>query len=64
MTKDEVSRIVDVPFPTIVRICSDAGSLIAMLSLLYYKGVEEGLAQAHAAYNTMFRDYNKVTLEN
>lgn len=64
MTKDEVSRIVGVPFPAIVRICSDEESLVAMLSLMYHSGTIEGQEQTLKAYNEMFKGYNKVTLEN
>ena len=59
--KQDILRVSAAKLTTLAQ---DPNGLARIISLAYNQGIAIGHLKADRAYNQMFRDYNKVTLEN
>lgn len=64
MTPEEISKLMQMPFSELVKVCRDPETLAYVISLAVNMGLKLGREQAHNHYNRMFRSQTKLTVEN
>ena len=57
-------EIVNIPIGKLVEVANDPTMLALIISTAFNQGIQTGHLRAHTNINEMYRDYNKVTLEN
>jgi hypothetical protein len=64
MTKQEIAKILQMPFPELAKLCHDPKELATVLSYAINMGINIGQRQAHEAQNRLLRGYNEVIISN
>jgi hypothetical protein len=64
MNKEEISKLLKLPFPELARICQSPETLASVLSLAIKIGIGLGQKKTCEDYGKAFRGYTKILLSN
>ena len=65
MTEQEITIILNIgPFDKIANLCNDRQILLAILAVMYHKGVQAGMKEAHDDFNQILNSQKFSHVEN
>ena len=64
MNEQEIATILNIPYDKVFTLCCDRKLSLALLSLAYHKGKQQGLKDAHDGLNQVFHSYQLSPILN